>query len=518
MSLPIEWLPGESLYSIISRLHRLMGHTRSAPTSSLLFGSSRAGGTPTVTTSIDELVKRTHGVLGTVEELAISRQTASYFLKFLPDTGRTAVFNALRGNISPSNARATLRTRHPSNVLRWCPTCRTADLETYGVAYWRLVHQLPCTWACLHHRCCLQEVTVDGCSSWLSRWVLPDIFPQVRESLPADERVLCAAKFSSEIQAATSLQLPHPLDDCLQSELLPANAKQSLDSLFQVLHSGLASEPATPHRRKHFRADCDTLPLLMAVSGLTLESLHNLDRPEPNISRTSRNDHISQKVLELVRTGTSASKAARLAGVDTKTAQIWIGKALGQSPRRPKKLRGDVLKTTVTLLESGADKTVVAQAVNLSHGSINTLLGIEPALHQMWRKRQVDRRTEDARLRITRLLESGIELSAKAIRVLEPGAYAILYRRDRLWLLKMTSMLPSPVKLESRQVSDQAVANSLDALQITPTITEPIHAADILKALPYLAAELKYLLHMPQTIKSLQFLMRRLNSTQSELF
>lgn len=518
MSLPIEWLPGESLYSIICRLHRLIGHSRSAPTSSLLFGSSRAGGTPAVTTSIDELVKRTRGMLGTVEELAISRQTSSYYLRFLPDIERSAVLNALRGSISPSKARAILRTRHPSNVLRWCPTCRTADLEVYGVTYWRLIHQLPCTWACLQHRCWLQEASVEGCSSWLSRWVLPDVFPQTRESLPADERVLYAAKVSAEIQAATSLQLPLELDDWFQSTPLPVKARHSIDSFYQALISGKVSEFAPTHRRKYLKADCDTLPLLMAVSSLSLESLHHLDRQEPKISRTSRNNETTQKVLKLARSGTSPSKAAKLSGVDTKTAQIWIGKALGLPPVRPKKLRGDVLETTLTLLRSGADKIVVAKAADLSHGTINTLLGIRPSLHIEWKQKQIDRRAEDARVRIKRLLEVGVGLSAKALRVLEPGAYAFLYRRDRLWLLEITSTLPSPAKLNGHKIIDAAVAKYLDTLQITPTSSESVHAADILLAIPTLAGELRYLLHMPQTIKSLQFLMRRLNSSQVELF
>lgn len=517
MSLPIEWLPGESLYSIISRFHRLTGHTRSAHTSSLLFGSSRTGGTATVTTSLSELVKRTHGVLGTEEELATARQTAGYFLKFLPDADRISILHALTGSISPSKARAILRTKHPSNLLRWCPTCLREDIDTYGVAYWRLNHQLPCTWACLHHRCLLQEAAVEGCTSWLSRWVLPDVFPQMQEE-PADDRIVRAAQYSAEIQGANSLRLPHDLADWFQSDLLPEIVRRSFESLYQVSHTSHVPESASPRRWKYFRVDCDSLPLLMSVCGISLDSLRAPKLSASGLKKSSRNDRITQKVLELARTGTSASKAAKLTGVDTKTAQIWIGKALGRPPRRPKKLCGEVLTTTVTLLQSGADKTVVAKAVELSHGSINTLLGIEPGLHQEWRKRQADRRTEDARLRITRLVESGMELSAKAIRVLEPSAYAILYRRDRLWLLEMTSKLPSPVKLEGWQVSDQAVAKRLDALQLTPTITASIHAADILKALPSLAAELKYLLHMPQTIKSLQFLMRRLNSTQSELF
>lgn len=517
MSLPIEWLPGESLYSFISRMHRLTGHTRSANTSSLLFGSSRAGGTATVTTSLDELARRTQGVLGTAEELATTRQTAGYFLKFLPDADRTSILHALKGSISPSNARALLRTKHPSNLLRWCPACRAKDLGTFGVAYWRLNHQLPCAWACLQHRCRLQEEVVEGCTSWLSRWVLPDLFPQVQED-PADERIVCAAKYSADIQAATSLQLPHTLDDWFQSDLLPDIVRQSFELLSQGSHTGQVSESVSYRRWKYFRVDCDSLPLLMSVCGLSLESLREPKLLASELKKFNRNERTEQQVLDLARAGTSASRAARLAGVDTKTAQIWIGKAIRQPPRRPKKLRGEVLKTTVELLRSGADKSVVAKAVNLSDGSINTLLGIEPGLHQEWKQRQVNRRTEDARLRITRLLESGIGLSAKAIRVLEPSAYALLYRRDRLWLLEMTSTLPGPIKIEGHQVSDRAVAESLDALKIIPTNSESIHAADILKAIPSLAAELRYLLHMPQTIKSLQFLMRRLNSTQVELF
>lgn len=515
MSLPLEWLPGESLYSIISRLHRLMGHTRSAHTSSLLFGSSRLGGTATVTTSLSELVKRTYGVLGTEEELSTTRQSAGYFLKFLPDTDRVSILHALRGHISPPNARALLRTRHPANLLRWCPACRFEDLATYGVTYWRLVHQLPCTWACLDHRCQLHEVVIDGCTSWLSRWVLPDVFPQVQK-VTADERIICAAQYSADILAANGPQLPHDLDNWFPSELVRDLPRQSFELLFRSSHSG--QEGTFARRWTHFKADCDLLPFLMSVCGLSFDSLCDLERQTRKQSRSSQNERATQKILALVRAGASASNAARMTGVDTKTAQIWIGKAVGKVPRRPKKLRGDVLKTTVTLLRSGADKTLVAKAVDLSQGSINTLLGIEPGLHLDWKQKQIDRRLEDSRLRITRLLEIGVGLSAKTVRVLEPAAYALLYRRDRLWLLEMTSTLASPVKLDGHQVLDHEVAKSLDELPIIATSSESIHAADILQALPVLAGELKYLLYMPQTMKSLQLLMRRIDCSQIELF
>lgn len=59
----------------------------------------------------------------------------------------------------------------------------------------------------------------------------------------------------------------------------------------------------------------------------------------------------------------------------------------------------------------------------------------------------------------------------------------------------MTRTLPHPVKLDGHQVLDHAFAKSLDTLQITPTCSESIHAADLLQAIPNLAAELRYILH-----------------------
>lgn len=148
-----EWLPDETLFSLVSRYHRASGNASDRETSAQLFGTPRVVHHD-FPAGLNELVRTTNGVLGGVREIAYRRTVLRYYLLFQPlerirravtDVGdRSAPTLKYRLGLTASRFGA----RHP---LKACPACMQDDRRRHGVAYWHLVHQYPGVVLCPHH-------------------------------------------------------------------------------------------------------------------------------------------------------------------------------------------------------------------------------------------------------------------------------------------------------------------------------------------------------------------------------
>ncbi len=130
----------------------------------------------------------------------------------------------------------------------------------------------------------------------------------------------------------------------------------------------------------------------------------------------------------------SARVAAKALGIDTQTAVLWAAQLGIPVTRRPKKLSDDVRATAVLALRRGAEKLEVAQQTGLAVGSITRLLLAEPALHDAWLQARNEQARQRARAAWGAVLTAAAGQGVKWLRSLEPGAYAWLYRHDRVWL------------------------------------------------------------------------------------
>jgi hypothetical protein len=118
-----------------------------------------------------------------------------------------------------------------------------------------------------------------------------------------------------------------------------------------------------------------------------------------------------------------------------------------------------------------------------------------------------------------RLVEFDQRFCAKVLRLLEPSAYALLYRRDRTWLMTLTSQLPSPPPCDSKiQLKDPTIARLLDTLNVMRTSSAPVFSVDLLDSVPELRDAAVWLLQLPKTSDSMSKLRQRLTSYQFELF
>lgn len=158
-ALPLyDWLPDESVFSLVSRLHLLWGHPLSSTTSSILFGHARSGVQHDLPTRLTEFSQRTQGQLGGDKDIAAERTLVRYYRCFLSAAERDHLVTSLCGpTIAHLKLRLGLltsrfRANHP---LKACPQCMAEDLEHHGTAYWHLRHQYPGVWVCLTHHALL---------------------------------------------------------------------------------------------------------------------------------------------------------------------------------------------------------------------------------------------------------------------------------------------------------------------------------------------------------------------------
>ena len=143
----------------------------------------------------------------------------------------------------------------------------------------------------------------------------------------------------------------------------------------------------------------------------------------------------------------------------------WAAASGIPTPRRPKLLKPPLLKKLVALLAAGTDIEEAAKAVQISSVSVTKVLRTEVGLHDIWRQARQDQAREKNRGLWTQVITTNPMLRAKAVRTIEPAAYAWLYRNDRTWLNVEIATLPHCLPSNNVNLSwdlrDIAIADSI---------------------------------------------------------
>ena len=149
-----SWNGDETLYSWAARFHILSGSCSARETGLRLFRAAHACREPTAPSTIAEFVNYTKGRLGNAESLLVNRTAIGAYYPFLTHAQRLAFSASIHAQqvtawrtkfTMPASGLGGLQT------LRYCPNCIANDLGTWGLARWRLFHQLPGCWVCLDH-------------------------------------------------------------------------------------------------------------------------------------------------------------------------------------------------------------------------------------------------------------------------------------------------------------------------------------------------------------------------------
>ena len=151
-----------------------------------------------------------------------------------------------------------------------------------------------------------------------------------------------------------------------------------------------------------------------------------------------------QAILQLITEQSyPVSRAAKTVGIDSGTAAAWAAAAGIPTPNHSAQ-DSDTRRRLINELRQGIEKADAAAKYHLSVQSITRLLRTEVGLHLTWHEARHELRRATARHCWQQAHERYPDAGIKALRLLEPGSYAWLYRNDRDWLNEQTTQLPKP--------------------------------------------------------------------------
>jgi hypothetical protein len=481
----LAWLPGETLFSLISRHHYFSGQALSARTCEQFFGHPRAGSQHDLPSRLAHFVTRTQGCFGDVEKVAKNHTLLAYYAAFVsPEELKNAIACMAGESVSHLKLRlgiltSRFRANHP---LKSCETCMAENLSTFGWAYWHVEHQYPGVWACQKHGQLLRESTLkatgverfqwhlpatEHCRQWpvatrqalldghtalqsLSRQVIDltasapgrsidtsRLHEVYRAELVRREWVTAGGSFRMPAIAASFLDHVKLLRAVPELEALPTTAGEAAIQLGRLLRPPRSGTHPLRHvvlinwlfgsAEAFWQAQASVLNPLVALPTPVFSS----DQKSEDSNKDPRRD---QLIGLLTVQKQSARMAARAIGIDVGTAMSWAAQAGLSVSRRPKKLVGELRRRTIAELQHGIDKAVVAANAEVSVVTITKLLLSEVGLHAAWRQAREHRARATAREVWGQLLQTHRGVGAKFLRTLDPASYAWLYRNDRAWL------------------------------------------------------------------------------------
>lgn len=533
------WLPDETFFSLVSRSHQIFGHRIAEETSYLFFGRSRCGHQHDLPNGLRAFCACTGNVLGTDNEIALTRTILPLFLPHRPaDTLQDALSlmcgdgkGALKYQLGLLTSR--FRAHHP---LKACHHCMQADEHSYGTPYWHLTHQFPGIWMCPEHNTALLECNIKSNGARRFDWILPDANHLNEVTIPEDSAP-SLRRFASMVRGwiklgqAGALLSPQLLSNTYQTQIerrlgeltdktLCIEFCQAVAPLRVV--DELRAFPETPEQAKLQitrwargpRGNTHALRHLALIFWLFEEwddfwlatKQRDVTRTpaEPHNRETPRPDRRRQRLHALLADGYSTTAAAKHVGISVQTAIYWATMAGIQTPRRAKVLKEDKLRLLVADLRTGIDKATAAGRHQVSIQAVTRVLLSEVGLQHIWQTARFAAAQSNARQAWRQVLEQAPELGTNAWRNQVPSAYAWLYRNDRAWLKANTSSHQRKVHAQrvDWEARDKALSCAVRAAAIALRQQDPecvLRIGILCQRVPELRAKLGHLTRLPLT-------------------
>lgn len=575
----LKWLPGETLFSLVSRHHYFWGHALASSTCAQFFGHRQAGSQHDFPSRLSQFSVRTNGCFGDVQSIAKCHTLLAYYAKFLSTDEQQ---NAIRSMAGDSVAHLKLRlgiltsrfrANHP---LKACEACMEEDRTAFGWAYWHIDHQFPGVWICQRHGTVLKESSLKASGVGRFQWHLPsseNFLQQTSERREAIANEHAAIQSLSQQVIALVAEPSSPpiatsrLHEVYRAELvergwvtpggsfrMPEIAAGYLDHVkrMRVLPE-LDALPVTreeaavqlgrvlrpprgeTHPLRHlvlinwlFPSADSFLSAYAAACRPSVDAFGRVAVSNVELATDAKDSRHDNLVRMLTLETLSMRKAATVMGIDVGTAMSWAAHAGLSVARRPKKLSGGIRQQTIVDLQNGVDKVVAAQNAGVSVVTITKLLLSEVGLHAHWNQSREARARESARAAWTQLLETQGHIGVKLMRAVEPAAYAWLYRNDRPWLEEHkpdrievpASTGVSRVPWDARDMALSAEVERVVLKLLENGVIRRIKLWQIYQALPALKAKLADLDRLPLTRRAIELaLQHRVGGGQEpELF
>lgn len=556
-----EWLPDESLFSLLSRFHILSGNRLASDTCRSLFGHPHGGCEHDFPTRLGELCRRTQYVLGDARSVAVDRTLLPFYLPLRSVAGAEAAVDSLVG-VSGGVLKFRLgiltsrfRANHP---LKACPNCMDADRRETGTIFWRREHQVPGVWRCRSHGAILLESCVKSTGVERFGWTLPDAaslrsvistttgdtenalarlselasewlrLPSASvtvEHLAGAYRVAALEKYGPTALDASSrgrlsaafFRAVEPLRVVPDLRALPASEAQATVQIQRWIHAPRGGTHPLRHLAiifwlfrdwSHFLGNCKTATDEIAVNTVAAGPGKAFSDPR------------EAPFLAAARGGKSISAAARSVGISTNTGIAWATRHGIEVKHRSKDLTKAERDTVIATLRGGDDKPTVARQCDVSIQSVTRILQSEIDLRDAWHEAQHRRRLEAARLAWKDALDKFDGLPAALIRCEAAAAYAWLYRNDWEWLVDHR---PAPlVRGDSNRTRVDWDARDLSLSTEVRRVAAELAAVDgqgsvqlwqLYQVLPELKAKLGALDRLPLTLDAIRQTTRRRRAT-----
>lgn len=555
----LQWLPGETLFSLASRFHFMSGRARSAHTSRLLFGANRGGFPPAIPGRVKNFTNAFGQSLGTAREVVTTHTVLPQLLATRTRSMQETIYLAAeQGPTGNLKAKLGLLASGFGGLLplKACRSCLEQDVPRHGTGYWYTEHLLTGVWICFRHGDPLEILASMKTGQSRYEWSLPRaelLAPATRDPWAPTEAILMGLKdlahastwlFNQGKQGGIDL---HKFTNMLWARLGETGYARDHGRLRQVMASRafaecfhrlrelpelsrIASTPTIAYSQllTVLRGGASGLHPLRVASVLAWLYPGSTHYSEEYVARESavfntnpifatlKQDSGSGSRGDLVArvmAGESVSAAARAVGVEVVTGQAWVAAAGIAVPTRPSTLIGEHRQRIVAALKSGADKAYVERRFGISASSVNRLLRTEVGLHAAWKEiRESAWRSKMRSSWLDQISATGI--GPKYARQLEPAAYAWLYRNDREWLRQVNSEAELGPKTNNactdwdgrdRNLSQEILRA---ALEINDLSRAPIRLVDIFERVPDLKAKMSKLNRLPLTGRALDQVLR----------
>jgi hypothetical protein len=553
----IPWFPDEIVFSWCSRYHHLAVNGLAAATCTQLFGGRRRGVVHDFPDAIGTLAHRAAGSLGTAQQIVRDRTLLCFYAPFrgpsLVDRAQAQMIQGPVGHLKYQLGLLTsgLGAAHP---LKACPACMTSDQREYGVAHWRLAHQLPSSWFCPIHGEPLLVSPLKLNQRARFQWALPadaGLMPWGAAQAPATCRdvgrrmarigpALCGlptGRLSSAKSIARALQIGlsrkgaegssgrvcwlalnlHLHSHAAALSHLPPFALQMDTAAARAQVARILSGRALTHPLRYVAwismvFDCleDFIDAYDA-SAPVVEKASSTSTPSVGV----QDERAAAAVLALLDGKESLTSIAHRLAVDPATVAAWSAKAGIASARRPKKLIEARWLSAIAMLSEGQPKADVARRTGVAEVTVTRILRTVPGLQARWHEVQHEAARAQARQAWLEIAAAAAFLGRTAARRAEPAAFAWLYRNDRAWLQQQAarfSAAPSGNGAVARQRrADERYARGLSeaALNAGPTMrVASLRASDWAITAPGLRKVLKEPQRWPLTMEALRLMLR----------
>lgn len=453
----LDWLPDETLFSLCSRQHLILGNLAPATTSHTLLGLAQQFIKHDIPCGIATLEQAGFQHWGSPESILFNR---TIFPIFVPFQNQVNIKNAIRtikgSRLDSLKYRLGLVSsgfgaEHP---LKACPYCMHEDVNAHGIAYWHLSHQYPGVLICPDHQAWLMASTKSrrwsgrfewslpaedyliAKTSYQELWSRPDFLVLARNvidlasvgRLRSFEPCTVARTYRNAVlkgvQPDEFLERIRPLRHFHLFESLPADEESVKSFVNQLIR--------TPRRNIH------PLKHLVLINWL-FEGLHPfLEAYETEVAKPAQQVTLTQSRVPDERGSLSS---AAIPSTNTP---------------RPKRLKGQLKEDLLSKLARGVRKHELCEEFQITVSTINKLLRATPATYALAIEAKHGRKRDEQRREWQLLHGLFPELGVQALRSKMPALYAWLYRNDKTWLMAEEKDFAKPLRVVNRPVDWEA--------------------------------------------------------------